>query len=127
MKKTGKNDLILIGGVLILALVVWGIMRYVQTKSTVEAVAVVTVDGQVYGEYPLDRDVTERIEFPDGTYNVLEIKDGVVDMTEASCPDQICVYHYTISKNQESIVCLPNKVIITIENGEETEVDSVTN
>ncbi len=48
--------------------------------------------------------------------NTVEIKDGSVKMISADCKNQICVNHKKISKSGESIVCLPNKVIVEIEN-----------
>lgn len=53
----------------------------------------------------------------------LRFQDGYVSMPEASCPDQICVHHSRISRNKETIVCLPDKVVITIENGEDSGID----
>ena len=35
--------------------------------------------------------------------------------------------HRAVSRQGETIVCLPNKVVVEIENGEESDVDSVTN
>ena len=75
-----------------------------------------TVDGVEYGRYPLSEDHTETIRFEDGSYNRFAIQ-------EASCPDQICVHHSRISRNKETIVCLPDKVVITIENGEDSGID----
>jgi hypothetical protein len=115
----------LIIGVVAVALLGLLWMQFTQ-KQVNHGRVVVTVDNEVYGEYALDQDRTERIEFKDGSYNVLEIRDGEADMTEASCPDQICVEHQKINKTNQTIVCLPNKVIVTIEEGEETEVDSVS-
>jgi hypothetical protein len=37
------------------------------------------------------------------------------------------VDHKTISKNKETIVCLPNKVIVEIVGGEDVEMDAVAN
>ncbi len=59
--------------------------------------------------------------------NTFEIKGGVVEMVHADCPDQYCVHHRPISKNGESIICLPNQVVLTIRGGEEQVVDGVTN
>lgn len=126
-KKTKKNDVILIVVILLLAAVSYIGIRYYQKTSTREAVAVVTVDEKEYGRFPLNQDTTERIELPDGSYNVLVIKDGKADITEASCPDGICVNHRAVSMHKETIVCLPNKVVVEIENGEESGVDSMTN
>ena len=53
------------------------------------------------------------------------IENGKVKMKEADCPDQICVHHRAISKNRETIVCLPNKVVVEIVSSEESELDSI--
>lgn len=98
-------------------------IRLYGKMTTTEAVAVVTVDGKEYGRYPLGKNHTETIHLSDGSYNTFEVKDGYVSMTDASCPDQICVNHSRISKKNETIVCLPDKVVITVENGEEAEID----
>lgn len=126
-KKAKKNDIILIVVILVLALGSYFGIRYYQGANTKEAVAVVTVDGAEYGRFPLDTDVTEKIELPDGSYNLLVIQDGKADVTEASCPDGICVNHRAVKRQGETIVCLPNKVVVEIENGEESDVDSMTN
>lgn len=126
-KKIGRNDIILIVVILIVALAAYGGIRLYEKMNTNDAVAVVTIDGAEYGRYPLDQDITERIELPDGSYNVLEIRDGKADITEASCPDKICVDHRAVSQKNQTIVCLPNKVVVEIENGEESDVDSTTN
>ena len=126
-EKKSKNDMILIGGGLVLALVVYLLMSFFQGQVTHNAKAVVTIDGALYGSYPLDTDLVERIELPDGSYNILEIKEGKADITEASCPDGICVNHRPVNKQSQSIVCLPNKVVVEIESGEQAELDAVTN
>ena len=59
-------------------------------------------------------------------YNIVEIKDGKVSVTEASCKNQVCVRHGAISGTGESIVCLPNRLVVRIENGEGGGYDSVT-
>lgn len=121
-----KNDWILIIGLIAIAVVIGVGYTLLQGNATENAVAVVSIDGKEYGRFPLDKDCEERIELEDGSYNILVIKDGKADMTEASCPDKICVNHRNISKKNESITCLPNKVIIEIENGEDSDLDAVT-
>ena len=39
--------------------------------------------------------------------------------------DQICVHQRAISKNGESIICLPNKVVVSIEGAEDSQIDVV--
>ncbi len=46
-------------------------------------------------------------------------------METARCPDQICVRHKAISRNGENIICLPYKIVVSIEEGEDTDVDAV--
>ena len=122
-----KNDVILIAALLVVALLTAGGMRIWQMNNTKDtANVVVTIDGEVYGTYPLSEDRTERIELPDGSYNILIISDGYADVSEASCPDQICVKHNHIRYSKESIVCLPNKVVVTVEGGEDNDIDGST-
>lgn len=49
-----------------------------------------------------------------GNSNVLCIKDGKADMISADCPDQVCVHSKPISKAGETIICLPNKVVVEV-------------
>lgn len=122
-----KNDWILMIALLAVAGLIGIGYTFIQGANTEDAEAVVLIDGKEYGRFSLDKDREERIEFSDGSYNILVIKDGKADMTEASCPDKICVNHRDISKRGESITCLPNKVIIEIRNGESSDLDAITN
>lgn len=122
-----KNDWILMIALLAVAGLIGVGYTFIQGANTENAEAVVLIDGKEYGRFSLDKDREERIELSDGSYNILVIKDGKADMTEASCPDKICVNHRDISKRGESITCLPNKVIIEIRNGESSDLDAITN
>lgn len=46
--------------------------------------------------------------------NTVDISNGYAKMLNADCKNQICVKHKQISKNGESIICLPNRVIVQI-------------
>ena len=46
-------------------------------------------------------------------------------MTKADCPDKLCVNQNAVSKNGESIICLPNKVVVTVDSSENSEFDAV--
>jgi hypothetical protein len=57
----------------------------------------------------------QRIEIPGKVGKcILVISDGKADMESADCPNQICVHHSAISHTGETIVCLPNRVVIEI-------------
>lgn len=91
------------------------------------AIAVVTVDGEVYGEYQLDEDQVVEIKKDGKVTNTLTIADHKADMTDADCPDLLCVHQKAISKDGETIVCLPNKVVITVKSNEKSDMDAVAN
>lgn len=88
---------------------------------------VVKIDGNDHKEFLLSEDVDYTIGFEDGRYNKLVIKDGFAKIIEASCPDKICVNHQKIQKLGETIVCLPNKVMIEIESEDISDLDAIVN
>lgn len=48
----------------------------------------------------------------------VEIEGGRVRMVDSACPDKLCVRTGWISRPGQSIVCLPNRVVIEIVSGE---------
>ena len=57
-------------------------------------------------------------------YNLLELGDDKVRVIEADCPDKIDVKQGYISRVGETIVCLPNKLVIEIKGlNEEDDID----
>ena len=60
-----------------------------------------------------------------GHTNTVQIKDGKVFMKKADCPDKICVHHKGIRSNGETIICLPHKVIVTIQSSKTGDLDGV--
>lgn len=118
-----KRDFLLIGSVLAAALLCWLIPRGLGIFAGEEASQVrITVAGEEYGTYSLSED--QRIEINDT--NVCEIRDGEVHMTEADCPDQLCIHQGSIHIQGETIVCLPNRVTVEITgNDTEEQLDGV--
>lgn len=119
--KMKKMDLILVLVVAVLA--IGGLLVYNMLGQKEAGRVVVEVDGEVFGEYKL----FENQEVLINETNILLIENGVVNMYEANCPDQICVKHVPISKNGETIVCLPNKVVVTVKEAAIGELDAVVN
>ncbi len=122
-----KNDFKLIAVIAALALAAFAGISLYSVRTTREGEAVVYFDGDEQGRYPLNQDISVEIPSEDGNYNRLQIKDGKANITEASCPDKICVKHRPVQSQGESLVCLPNKVVVEIENGMGLEVDGSTN
>jgi len=87
--------------------------------------AVIYVDGVEYKRLPLDTDTEERIETEYGV-NVIAIKDGYADCTDADCKDRLCVNQKKINKVNQTIVCLPHKLVVEIEGADVSKIDSVS-
>ncbi len=108
-----KNDIILLASVLIVAGIILTLVLTVGKMNTGQTV-VVTVDGEEYARLPLDKDAELTINGYGGGTNLLIIKDGKAYISEASCPDKVCV-HTGAASDIKSIVCLPNRVMVYIE------------
>lgn len=121
-RRFGKNDVIFIS---LLALLCVVVCVWVYKGGAVEGSNIlITVDGKEYGTYSLLEEQTINICEGD-TKNIIEIRAGKAYMSEASCPDQLCVDQNEISFNKESIICLPNKVVITVISDVESDVDGI--
>jgi len=122
-KKKERNDRILIAGIIVSAILLTII--FLLKGSSVGTTVVVSVDGEEYGRYSLLKEQVVQI----GDTNTLVIHNHEADMLFAECPDQICVKHTPISDTDENIICLPNKVVVTIEDiygkNQEAELDAV--
>ena len=77
---------------------------------------IIRIDGKVYGRYPLEKDQEIRIQTEYGS-NMICVKDGAVYMKEADCPDRYCVRQGKIHREEQTIVCLPHKLIVEIHIG----------
>lgn len=113
MTKKSKvlNDIILIAAVLSIAAI--ALCAYLFLRSPGQKV-VVTVNLKEYATYRLDENIDVEIVSQYGK-NRLVIKDGKASITEATCPDLICVHHYAISMEGDSIACKPNQIVVSIE------------
>ena len=84
-----------------------------------------SVDGKVEREIDLSKDGDYGIVDDNGAYNIINIKGGVAKMKDANCPDKLCMHQGHISKNGESIVCLPHGLIVEIKSKKNPEVDII--
>lgn len=116
-----KNDIILIA--ILLAVAAVAALALFVLRSEGDTVTV-TVDGRLFGEYPLGEDrVVEIVE--GDRRNLLVIENGRAYVREASCPDGICASHRPIQYNGESIICLPNRVVIDVHTSDHSQPDIV--
>lgn len=112
MKTFGKRDIILAAVILLIAAAVFE-YNYMTNKAPA-ATAQITVDGKAVKTLDLNKDTELTIEGANGGTNHLIVKDGEIWCDEASCPDKVCVHQGKKRLNSDTIVRLPNKMIVTI-------------
>ena len=119
-----RNDLIFIAALLLIVALAGLAIYFLRGEGNA---VTVTVDGRHFGTYSLSMDRTVEIRTgKDGEeLNLLVIKEGKAYVETATCPDGICAAHKPISRDGESIVCLPHKVVITVTTGGEEGPDIV--
>ena len=120
-KKKIKRDIMLIA-TLIIVCAAFLIINFVVKKDGITAV--VKVDGNIVYMLPLDKNASVTVEGYQGGSNTVVIENGTVYMKDADCPDKLCEKTGKISKNGETIVCLPHRVVVEIQGGE-GNVDSL--
>ena len=120
MLKKADKYLVLI--IVVLALVVAALVYF--PRQTHNGQVEIIDDGESFGVYPLAKDAEIVIE-DQNHKNVVVIQKGQVRMLYADCPNQICVEHRPIAQANQSITCVPNKVLVRIENGTENEIDAL--
>ena len=78
-------------------------------------VAVIYIENEVVGRCPLSVDGEYSIN---GGTNILRVENGKAYMIYAECPDGWCKNQGKIYLSGERITCLPNRVMIVLEEGE---------
>ncbi|MBR0356674.1 MAG: NusG domain II-containing protein [Clostridia bacterium] len=111
----------LIVGCLLAALVCCGLWLLLRQKG---GAVIVEQNGRETARYALSEDRTVRIE-GQGGYNVLVIENGEAWLSEADCPNLLCVKTGKIRYAGQSIVCLPHKLAVRIAGGA-SGLDAVT-
>lgn len=107
-----KRDFLLLAVLLAAAALLFSVRGFFAGRPAV--MVSVSVDGTEIMTLDLNRNDDIVIESGNGQTNHLIIEDGEAFLTEASCPDKLCVRQGAISETGQSIVCLPNRVIVTI-------------
>lgn len=123
-------DVIIIFVIILLSFSPIGVFTYHQRgilEGNSQYIAVISVDNEIVKKVTLTGhsgiDVFD-IPISEGDTKTVEIRDDQIKILRSSCPDQICVRTGYISKPGETIVCLPDKVIIEIQtlNGPTEEI-----
>lgn len=125
MKRTiRKNDILLIVGLLAVS----GVLALLLMVNRQDGrMVVVRYGSEIRGQYSISETLTVPIENGQGGKNTVHIQKGVVWMEEANCPDHLCVQQGKIRYAGESIICLPNAVVVEIAGEDELALDGVVN
>ena len=110
-----RRDFILLAGLLVCGIMLVGVYGWIRggTPKT-GPVLEVRVDGELVQSYPLDRETDVVLQGVNGGTNHLHIADGQAWLSEASCPDKVCVHMGKISEAGQSIICLPNRMVLEV-------------
>lgn len=119
-----KGDKILIAGILIIVAVFVG-FKAIQNHQSGDLIAVITQDGEQIKEINLSKlKEPETIVIEKPLHQVILAENGRICFYESDCPNQTCVNMGWLTKAGDKAVCLPNKVIITIEGEGESDIDT---
>lgn len=119
----GWKDAVFLGGLLLGGILLTvGIYLFSKTGESVR----ITIDGTVYGTYSLNEDREIPVERDGSVINVVRIEDGSVRMEQATCPDALCIRQGAISRERQTIVCLPHKLVVEVYGTHEQEYDTVS-
>ena len=116
-----KKDMILISVILLIAPGSLAAVHLLQGQAGAQVN--IYIDGDLEHTLPLSEDRELEIDNSLG-YNKIVVSGGQVRVTQADCPDKICVHHAAISHDKETIVCLPHKLVVEIEGGEDSGTDA---
>lgn len=119
-------------GIFLLAAAALGIqLRSSSQKEAVAKTAVIYQDGEEIRRIPLLPGTTDTFTIESSGdkagFNTIRIADGKIGISDADCPDKLCVKMGMISSVAYPISCLPHKLVIQIEDTkEEPPVDALT-
>ena len=105
---------------LFLLLVAGGLLLYRQLGQTGGTVAVITVDGEEIERVDLSRikDSYDIVIETGYGRNTVHVEPGAISVTEADCPDRICVHQGRLTGGGIPIICMPHRLVIEIEDSE---------
>ncbi len=122
-KRMRKGDLIVAAAVLLLA----GILTLFLLPRQEQVLSVqVLQDGKALFSCPLEDLHESTLYTVEGEYPlVLEMSKDGVRVAETACPGQDCLHTGTVSHSGGRIICLPNRLIVTLQ-GADPGYDAVT-
>ena len=118
-KNTLRNDLILIGSLLLVAVI--ALVVVLTTRKKDNLVAKVSVQSEIVLTIDLEK-VNDEHYYVDGLHDKVHIhvKDKSIAVVESGCPHQDCVHMGYVSETNRPIICTYNAICIVIEGASST-------
>lgn len=110
--------------ILFLVLMILGAGSFILIKNNLKPgnEAEVYVDGSLVQTIDMTRDDIYLFDTLYGT-NTVVVEGGEIRVSEADCPDKICVNMGGVSRSGETITCLPHKLVIEVHNDKKNDYD----
>ena len=120
-KKSLKNDLILIGSLLLVAIISLVVVLSTRTKDSL--IAKIYVRDEVVEVIDLSKkeEKTYTVHGINDDMNI-HTRDGAICVANSNCPRQDCVNMGYVSTTNKPIICAYNQVYIVIESQIEQEI-----
>ena len=112
-KKSLRFDIIIIALLLVISAL---FLLLTLVRRTDGSMVDVEIRGEVVAKYNLAQNGEYSLN---GGTNILVIENGEAYLSYADCPDHTCVRTGKIKYVGQSIVCLPNKVTVTVRGNSE--------
>lgn len=111
---SNKKWIIIFSVICIVLGIISAVMYFSESSSQI---AVILSDGNEIERIDLSevkKPYTFKAEY-EGGYNIVSVSEGKISIIEASCPDGVCVKHGELKNEYDSIICIPNKLVIQYE------------
>lgn len=117
----GLRDGLIVAGIL-LAAVVWALIPGLTGGSGARDAVIACGNREIARLSLLD---DGEYTFPETGEMVFAVREGAIQVTFSDCGDGTCVRTGAISSPGEAIVCVPNRVSVTVEGGSPNDLDVV--
>lgn len=114
------GDIVIVILLLLISLFPMAIFAWQQAQVDGEnLIAIISLENETIHEINLsDHQGHEEFEITthDLETNMIELSDGSIKISSATCNDQVCVRTGFINRAGQTIICLPHQLVIEIQN-----------
>jgi len=108
-----KNEKIIVFVIIAVCIAIAAVFAFMPKSPG--AVGVISLDGKTVMTVSLEKDGTFTVPEIEGME--FEVAHGGIRVLSSDCPDKICVKTGFLNHEGMSAVCMPKKVIVTVEGG----------